>query len=104
MSVTCHALVAVHREEVEGLTIRVYNHALGLWEEKQRKRKVGNRCKLRVNLSLQKKKKRRRRSRSARMRLPLRTGDRGEIRRAVSVNGSICGDARQSGIKRSLAL
>ena len=32
LSVSCHAVAAVHIEELEGLTTRIYNHAVGLWE------------------------------------------------------------------------
>ena len=38
-----HAMVASHREELEGLTTRTYNYVLGLWGGKK-KRKIGNRC------------------------------------------------------------
>ena len=27
---SCHAVAATHKEELEGLTIRIHNHALGL--------------------------------------------------------------------------
>src|SRR3712207_7806163 len=33
-----------HIEELEGLTTRVYSHALGLWGGKKKKKKIGNRC------------------------------------------------------------
>ena len=33
----CHAVVAVHVEEIEGLTARIYNHLLGLWGGKHKK-------------------------------------------------------------------
>ena len=42
-SVSCHAVVVAHIEELEGLTTRIYSHAMGLWEGKI-KRKIGNRC------------------------------------------------------------
>ena len=29
--VCCHAVAAAHTEELEGLTTRIYNYALGLW-------------------------------------------------------------------------
>ena len=32
-SVSCHAVVVVHLEELEGLTTRIYNHALGIFGE-----------------------------------------------------------------------
>ena len=39
-SVSCHAVVVVHTEELEGLTTRIYNHALGwLLGGKKRKHK-----------------------------------------------------------------
>ena len=31
LSVSCPAVVVAHIEELEGLTTRIYNHALGLW-------------------------------------------------------------------------
>ena len=37
-SVSSHAVAASHIEEVEGLTTRIYNHVLGLWEGKRKKR------------------------------------------------------------------
>ena len=37
-----HAVVASHTE-LEGLTTRIYNYVLGLWEEKK-KTEIGNRC------------------------------------------------------------
>ena len=36
LSVGSHAVVATHIEELEGLTIRIYNHALGLWGRKKK--------------------------------------------------------------------
>ena len=35
-SVSCRAVVVAHMEELEGLTTRIYNHALGLWGEKKK--------------------------------------------------------------------
>ena len=40
-SVSCHAVVAAHIEELEGLTTRIYNYVLGLWREKKRERERG---------------------------------------------------------------
>ena len=37
LSVSCHAVTVAHIEELEGLTTRIYNHALGLWGEKKKK-------------------------------------------------------------------
>ena len=37
-SVSCHVVVAAHIEELEGLTTRMYNHALGLWGGKKKKK------------------------------------------------------------------
>ena len=37
LSVSCHAVAAAHIEELEGLTTRIYNHAVGLWGGKKRK-------------------------------------------------------------------
>ena len=34
-TVTCLAVAAAHTEELEGLTSRTYNHALGLWGGKK---------------------------------------------------------------------
>ena len=34
-SVGSHAVVVAHIEELEGLTIRIYNYVLGLWGEKK---------------------------------------------------------------------
>ena len=31
LSVSCHAVLVAHMEELEGLTTRIYNHVLGLW-------------------------------------------------------------------------
>ena len=36
-SVSSHAVVVAHVEELEGPTTRIYNHALGLGEEKQKR-------------------------------------------------------------------
>ena len=36
LSVSCHAVAAAHTEELEGLTTRIYNHALGLWGLKKK--------------------------------------------------------------------
>ena len=45
LSVSSHPVVVAHIEELEGLTTRIYNHALGLWEGKEKKKsKIGNRC------------------------------------------------------------
>ena len=33
-SVSSHAVAAAHTEELEGLTTRIYTHALGLWGKK----------------------------------------------------------------------
>ena len=41
--VNCHAVVEAHIEELETLTTRICNHALGLWGD-QKKRKISNRC------------------------------------------------------------
>ena len=35
-SVSSHAVVAAHIEELEGPTTRLYNYVLGLWGEKKR--------------------------------------------------------------------
>ena len=43
-SVSCHAAVAADIEELEGLITRIYNHVLGLWRGKKKKKKTGNRC------------------------------------------------------------
>uniref|UniRef100_A0A9L0I8A5 Zinc finger protein 286A n=1 Tax=Equus asinus TaxID=9793 RepID=A0A9L0I8A5_EQUAS len=37
-SVSSHAVVAAHIEELEGLTTRIYNHVLGLWGGEKKKR------------------------------------------------------------------
>ena len=42
-SVSCHSVAAVHIKELEGLTARIYNFALGLLGGKNKKRKIGNR-------------------------------------------------------------
>ena len=39
-----HAVTASHIEELERLTITIYNYVLGLWGQKKKKRKIGNRC------------------------------------------------------------
>ena len=36
LSVSCHAVVVAHTEELEGLTTGTYNHILGLWGEKSK--------------------------------------------------------------------
>ena len=36
LSVSFHAVAVAHMEELEGLTTRIYNHALELWGEKKR--------------------------------------------------------------------
>ena len=43
LSVSSHAVVVAHVEELQGLTTRIYNYVPGLWGEKK-KRNVGNRC------------------------------------------------------------
>ena len=43
-SISSHAVVVAHIEELEGLTTRIYNHALGLWGGKKKEREIGNRC------------------------------------------------------------
>ena len=36
-SVSCHAVVAAHTEELEGLTTRIHNYVVGVWGgEKER--------------------------------------------------------------------
>ena len=38
-SVSCHAVATAHKEELEGLTTKIYNYVLGLWGgEKKRGR------------------------------------------------------------------
>ena len=36
-SVSSHAVVAAHTEELRGLTIRIYNYVLGLWGGAEKK-------------------------------------------------------------------
>ena len=43
-SVSGHAVVAAHIEELEGLRSRIYNYVLGLWGGKIKERKIGSRC------------------------------------------------------------
>ena len=38
-SVSCPDVVAAHVKELEGLTTRIYSHALGLWGGAKRKKK-----------------------------------------------------------------
>ena len=47
-SVSCHALVVAYIEEVEGLTTRIYNPALGLWGEKKEKSDLVYKLRLKV--------------------------------------------------------
>ena len=42
LSVATLSVVAAHTEQLERLTTRIYNHALGFGEGK--KKKIGNRC------------------------------------------------------------
>ena len=37
LAVSCHAVAMAPIEEPEGLTIRIHNHALGIWGEKRKK-------------------------------------------------------------------
>ena len=37
-SVSCRAVAGAQAEEAEGLTTKIYNHALGLWGEKEKKK------------------------------------------------------------------
>ena len=39
LSISCHGVAAAHIEELEGLTTRIYSHALGLWGEEKEKKK-----------------------------------------------------------------
>ena len=56
-SVSCQAVVAAHRKELEGLTTRIYNYILRFWGGGKKERKIGNTCQLKANLSQQIKKK-----------------------------------------------
>ena len=42
-SVSSHAVVVAHIDELKGLTTRIYNYVLGLWGGRK-KRKIDNKC------------------------------------------------------------
>ena len=44
LSVSSHAVAVAYTEELEGLKTGICNHAVGLWGEEKKKRKIGSRC------------------------------------------------------------